>query len=123
MTPFTEIGAAIEEAAWLAHVHNKPHCVYQRFDGLMEVTPEIVNNQDMTISVWVFPKEDISQVSLELLAAIKQGYLTVKVAGVWAGDIQTPSIETPFEGARFFGFDMDNEYIAGFDDGAWEKTL
>ncbi|UIL53984.1 hypothetical protein LZU96_08685 [Pantoea agglomerans] len=40
MTPFTEIGAAIEEAAWLAHAHNKPHCVYQRFDGLMEVTPE-----------------------------------------------------------------------------------
>lgn len=40
MTPFTEIGAAIEEAEWLAHVHNKPHCVYQRFDGLMEVKPE-----------------------------------------------------------------------------------
>lgn len=84
---------------------------------------QIVDNQDMTISVWVFPEEDISQVSLELLAAIKQGYLTVKAAGVWAGDIQTPSIETPSVGNRFFGFDMDNEYIAGFDDGAWEKTL
>lgn len=53
---------------------------------------QIVDNQDMTISVWVFPEEDISQVSLELLAAIKQGYLTVKAAGVWAGDVQTPSI-------------------------------
>lgn len=84
---------------------------------------QIVDNQDMTISVWVFPEEDISQVSLELLAAIKQGYLTVKAAGVWAGDIQTPSIETPSVGNRFFGFDMDNEYIAGFDDGAWETTL
>lgn len=40
MTPFTDIGAAIEEAAWLAHVYQKPHCVYQRFDGLMEVAPE-----------------------------------------------------------------------------------
>ncbi|TQC75566.1 hypothetical protein [Pantoea dispersa] len=40
MTPFTDIGAAIEEAAWLAHVYQKPHCVYQRFDGLMEVKPE-----------------------------------------------------------------------------------
>lgn len=40
MTPFTDIGAAIEEAAWLAHVYQKPHCVYQRFDGLMEVTAE-----------------------------------------------------------------------------------
>lgn len=84
---------------------------------------QIVDNQDMTISVWVFPEEDISQVSLELLAAIRQGYLTVKAAGVWAGDIQTPSIETPSVGNRFFGFDMDNEYIAGFDDGAWEKAL
>ncbi|WP_312062216.1 DUF2612 domain-containing protein [Pantoea septica] len=84
---------------------------------------QIVDNQDMTISVWVFPEVDISQVSLELLAAIRQGYLTVKAAGVWAGDIQTPSIETPSVGNRFFGFDMDNEYIAGFDDGAWEKTL
>lgn len=84
---------------------------------------QIVDNQDMTISVWVFPEVDISQVSLELLAAIRQGYLTVKAAGVWAGDIQTPSIETPSVGTRFFGFDMDNEYIAGFDDGAWETTL
>lgn len=84
---------------------------------------QIVDNQDMTISVWVFPEVDISKVSLELLAAIRQGYLTVKAAGVWAGDIQTPSIETPSVGNRFFGFDMDNEYIAGFDDGAWEKKL
>lgn len=84
---------------------------------------QIVDNQDMTISVWVFPEEDISQVSLELIAAIRQGYLTVKAAGVWSGDIQTPSIETPSVGNRFFGFDMDNEYIAGFDAGAWEKIL
>lgn len=84
---------------------------------------QIVDNQDMTISVWVFPEEDISQVSLELLAAIKQGYLTVKAAGVWAGDVQTPSILTPSVGSKFFGFDMDNEYIAGFDDGAWGVTL
>ena len=72
---------------------------------------QIVDNQDMTISVWVFPETDISNVSLELIAAIKQGYLTVKAAGVWAGD------------SKFSGFDMDNEYIAGFDDGAWGKIL
>lgn len=84
---------------------------------------QIVDNQDMTISVWVFPETDISDVSLELIAAIKQGYLTVKAAGVWAGDVETPSVETPSEGNRFFGFDMDNEYIAGFDDGAWGKLL
>ena len=79
---------------------------------------QIVDNQDMTISVWVFPETDIADVSLELIAAIKQGYLTVKAAGVWAGDVETPS-----EGSKFFGFDMDNEYIAGFDDGAWGKLL
>lgn len=45
---------------------------------------QIVDNQDMTISVWVFPETDISDASLELIAAIKQGYLTVKAAGVWA---------------------------------------
>ena len=43
---------------------------------------QIVDNQDMTISVWVFPETDISNVSLELIAAIKQGYVTVKAAGV-----------------------------------------
>ncbi|EFD6665653.1 DUF2612 domain-containing protein, partial [Escherichia coli] len=34
-----------------------------------------IDNQDMTISVWVFPDTDISDVSRELIAAIKQGYL------------------------------------------------
>ncbi|GAB2938358.1 DUF2612 domain-containing protein [Hafnia psychrotolerans] len=84
---------------------------------------QIVDNQDMTISILVFPETDISNVSLELIAAIRQGYLTVKAAGVWAGDIQTPSIETPSTGNKFFGFDMDNDYIAGFDEGAWEMKL
>lgn len=84
---------------------------------------QIVDNQDMTISLWVFPEVDIASVSLELIAAIRQGYLTVKAAGVWAGSIEIPSVETPSEGNKFFGFDMDNEYIAGFDNGAWEKAL
>lgn len=84
---------------------------------------QIVDNQDMTISIWVFPEVDISLVSLELIAAIKQGYLTVKAAGVWGGSIEIPAVETPSEGNRFFGFDMENEYVAGFDAGAWGKLL
>ena len=84
---------------------------------------QIVDNQDMTIGVWVFPETDISNVSLELIAAIRQGYLTVKAAGVYAGSITTPSVLTPSEGNKFFGFDLENQYIAGFDEGAWEKTL
>ena len=39
MTLFTDIGAAIEEAVWLAHVCQKPHCVYQRSAAEMEVGP------------------------------------------------------------------------------------
>jgi len=84
---------------------------------------QIVDNQDMTIGVWVFPDTEISNVSLELLAAIRQGYLTVKAAGVYAGSISTPSVITPSTGNKFFGFDLENQYIAGFDDGAWEKKL
>lgn len=95
-------------------------------DGALEgsgLKMQIVDNQDMTISIWVFPETDISNVSLELIAAIRQGYLTVKAAGVWGGNIEIPAVETPSEGNRFFGFDMDNEYIAGFDDGAWGELL
>ncbi len=39
MTLFTDINAAIEEAVWLAHVCQKPHCVYQRSAAEMEVGP------------------------------------------------------------------------------------
>lgn len=84
---------------------------------------QIVDNQDMTISVLVFPIRDIKEVSLELIAAIKQGYLTVKAAGVWAGGSSEQVILTPSVGNKFFGFDMSNDYISGFDDGAWEKKL
>lgn len=87
------------------------------------LTMQIVDGQDMTISIWVFPERDINLVSRELIAAIRQGYLTVKAAGVYAGSISTPSVITPSTGNKFFGFDIDNQYIAGFDDGAWEKKL
>ncbi|MBU9823870.1 DUF2612 domain-containing protein [Rahnella aquatilis] len=75
---------------------------------------QIIDNQDMTVSIWVFAPDGIESVSLELLAAIRQGYLTVKAAGVYSGEILTPSV-----GAEFFGFDLENDYIAGFDEGAW----
>ncbi|EHT0381333.1 DUF2612 domain-containing protein [Salmonella enterica] len=75
---------------------------------------QIVDNQDMTVSVRLFPDTGISDVSLEILAVIRQGYLTVKAAGVYAGEIEVPST-----GSRFFGFDIDNEYTGGFDECAW----
>ncbi|AWQ18489.1 DUF2612 domain-containing protein [Pantoea ananatis] len=88
-----------------------------------DLTMQIVDGQDMTIGLWVFPEKDISLVSRELIAAIRQGYLTVKAAGVYAGSIQIPSVITPSEGTTFFGFDMDNEFISGFDSGSWETKL
>ncbi|MCW2485710.1 DUF2612 domain-containing protein [Candidatus Symbiopectobacterium sp. NZEC127] len=79
---------------------------------------QIIDNQDMTISVWVFPETSIDSVSREILAVIRQGYLTVKAAGVFSGEVLYPSV-----GNQFFGFDIENKYIAGFDAGAWETSL
>lgn len=79
---------------------------------------QIVDNQDMTISVWIFPEHSIDEVSREILAVIRMGYLTVRAAGVY-----TAGIEIPSEGNRFFGFDLDNEYFGGFDEGAWGTVL
>ena len=110
----------------------KAKIAINRWDGTNETLPDIldtalagsglsmqiIDNQDMTISILVFAAGGLSSVSLELLAAIRQGYLTVKAAGVYAGQILTPSV-----GTQFFGFDIENEYIAGFDTGAWGVNL
>lgn len=111
----------------------------------------IVDNQDMSISIWILPDysivlneidrlifdsavnkgpfvvipegyvpsrydlNPIDQVNSELWWAIQNGYLTVKAAGVKVKEMQMPSEG----GYTFFGFDVDNEYISGFDSGAW----
>ncbi|EEB8113976.1 TPA_asm: DUF2612 domain-containing protein [Salmonella enterica subsp. enterica serovar Enteritidis] len=107
---------------WDGRNDSRPPILDAALDG-SGLKMQIVDNQDMTIGIWVFPETDISSVSLELIAAIRQGYLTVKAAGVWGGSIEIPSVETPSEGNRFFGFDMDNEYISGFDAGSWGTLL
>ncbi len=80
---------------------------------------QIVDNQDMTISLLFFAQDDINAVSREIIAVIKQGYLTVKAAGVFSGGV----IITPSEGNKLFGFDTENDYFAGFDEGAWGVNL
>ncbi|HDU5791728.1 TPA: DUF2612 domain-containing protein [Klebsiella aerogenes] len=57
----------------------------------------------------------IDQVNSELWWAIQNGYLTVKAAGVKVKEMQMPSDG----GNTFFGFDVNNEYISGFDSGTW----
>lgn len=54
----------------------------------------------------------------EFVFVIRSGLLTVKAAGVRIRDTITPS-----SGYKFFGFDVDNDYIAGFDTGAWGETF
>ncbi|HBU1390013.1 TPA: DUF2612 domain-containing protein, partial [Klebsiella pneumoniae] len=61
----------------------------------------------------------IDQVNAELWWAIQNGYMTVKAAGVKVREIQMPSNG----GYSFFGFDVDNEYISGFDSGNWGEDL
>lgn len=114
--------AKIAINSWDGQNDSLPAILETALDG-SGLKMQIVDNQDMTISVWVFPEIDISLVSRELIAAIRQGYMTVKAAGVWAGNVQLPSVQAPSEGTRFFSFDMDNEYMAGFDNGAWEMNL
>ncbi|MBK0469027.1 DUF2612 domain-containing protein [Klebsiella aerogenes] len=115
----------------------------------------IVDNQDMSISIWILPDysivlneidrlifdsavnkgpfvaipagyvpsrydlNPIDQVNAELWWAIQNGYLTVKAAGVKVIEMQMPSNG----GNTFFGFDVDNEYISGFDNGSWGVNL
>ncbi|WP_163554799.1 DUF2612 domain-containing protein [Klebsiella pneumoniae] len=54
----------------------------------------------------------------EFVFVIRSGLLTVKATGVRIRDTITPS-----SGYKFFGFDVDNDYIAGFDSGAWGETF
>jgi hypothetical protein len=44
--------------------------------------------------------------------------MTVKAAGVRVREIETIS-----DGYQFFGFDIENDYIAGFDRGSWGEIL
>ncbi len=80
---------------------------------------EIVDNQDMTISLLFFAENGINAVSKEIIAVVKMGYLTVKAAGVYSGG----NIITPSAGNKLFGFDTENDYLSGFDVGSWGVNL
>ncbi|WP_283149024.1 DUF2612 domain-containing protein [Silvimonas soli] len=74
-----------------------------------------VDNQDMSMSVYisgVIP-------SAILLALIKGGYLPLKPEGVHVNTY----IVTSVDDAPLFGFDVQNQFIAGFDTGAWGTSL
>jgi hypothetical protein len=70
----------------------------------------ITDNGDMTMTVGiagVIP-------SLLFLALLEQGFLPLKPEGVRV-DYEITSVD----GSSLFGFDVQNQYVAGFDTGAW----
>lgn len=75
----------------------------------------IQDNQDMSMTIGVAGKVP-SAVFLALLAG---GYIPLKPAGVRIND----TIVTSVDGDPIFGFDVQNQYIAGFDTGAWGTPL
>lgn len=60
----------------------------------------------------------IDKLPAEFVFVIRNGLLTVKAAGVRIREIVTPS-----NGYKFFGFDAQTDYIAGFDNGAWGESF
>lgn len=74
----------------------------------------IFDNQDMSITIG-YMGPSLTAVVLALLTG---GYLSLRAAGVSITGYVTPSIiDTPF-----FGFDAQNDVIAGFDTGSWETA-
>jgi hypothetical protein len=74
-----------------------------------------VDNQDMSIDVYVAG----SKPSAILTSLLKNGYLPIKPAGVHINGYTASSVP----GAPMFGFDISNQYIAGFETGAFGISL
>lgn len=96
-----------------------------RWDGTMEQSKEILDlvfsdgtfafiqdNQDMTMTIGV---AGVSPSALEL-ALLTGGYIPIKPQSVGVDYYIISTEEGPL-----FGFDAENQYIAGFDQGSWGK--
>ncbi|MDR7283536.1 hypothetical protein J2X84_002360 [Pseudomonas corrugata] len=96
------------------------------WDGTLEQSKEILDsvfsgdslvfiqdNQDMTITVGVAGKAP-SAIELALLTG---GYIPIKPQSVGVLYYIAPTTDGPL-----FGFDVTNQYIAGFDQGSWGKV-
>ena len=75
----------------------------------------IEDHQDMSMTIGIAGKVP-SAVFLALLAG---GYIPLKPEGVRVAY----TIVTTVDGAPMFGFDMNNQFVAGFDSGAWGKPV
>lgn len=88
--------------------------VYQKVfpDGKTKIFA--VDNFDMTMSVYI-TGDSISQVMKEVIA---QGYLDIKPSTVRIKNYTITTVPGPL-----FGFDIENDFIAGFESGAWGTPL
>ncbi|WP_419235768.1 DUF2612 domain-containing protein [Serratia fonticola] len=88
--------------------------VYQKIfpDGKTKIFA--VDNFDMTMSVYI-TGDSISQVMKEVIA---QGYLDIKPSTVRIKNYTITTVPGPL-----FGFDIENDFIAGFESGAWGTPL
>lgn len=99
-----------------------------RWDGTLESSAAILNSifgadthvfiedhQDMSMTIGIAGKVPPA-VFLALLAG---GYIPLKPEGVRVAY----TVVTSVDGAPLFGFDMDNELVAGFDTGVWGTAL
>lgn len=75
----------------------------------------IQDNQDMSITIGIAGKIP----SALFLALLSGGYIPIKPQAVRVNYY----LVTSTDGAPLFGFDMSNEYVAGFDAGAWAIPL
>lgn len=95
-----------------------------RWDGTLGQSKEIL---DLIFSgatnVFIEDRQDMSILlgisgeipSAVFLALLTGGYIPIKPEGVQ----MSVYVVTSVSGAPIFGFDMNNEYVAGFDVGAW----
>lgn len=69
----------------------------------------VKDNQDMTMDVYIG-----GTFTLTMRDLVRNGYMIPKPAGV--------RVNYYFGDIPFFGFDLSNQFIAGFDTGKWEKS-
>lgn len=75
----------------------------------------IQDNQDMSMTIGVAGKIP----SAVFLALLSKGYIPLKPEGVRINFV----IVTSVDGGPMFGFDVENQFVAGFDVGAWGTLL
>lgn len=98
------------------------------WDGTLESSAAILNsifngdtyvfiqdNQDMSMTIGVAGKVP----SAVFLALLEGGYIPLKPEGVRVNYV----IVTSVDGEPVFGFDVENQFIAGLDVGAWGTPL